>query len=374
MLTALFCAYEKYWALLYFDTGYVFDTLVFFFGMATVLAYLAVRQKGRDPRGWETAGIACLYICALNSKELAASIPLILLAYEFLFMPPADWRRPRWRQFAGVGWLVLITLAFLVGRTRALASNPAYAPEFTWQRFAASNGELFNALFLRPAWATGADVLAVWGSALAIALIFRSRVLIFAWWFAFAAMLPLAFVVPRWGPQFYWPLFGCALYAGFAIAGTAGWLWNAVAPKAPLWAGPCAAAALFLGVMLPLYSQYKPLGMSQAPTVTDEAPVMMSVAAQMHELYPSLPHGSRILFLNDPIRVDWYNMIFIMQLSYREPSLVIKRVKEMNPPPDMAATAGFDYVVGYRDGRFYDARAAGEVPAKWASTPGDRRR
>ena len=352
----------------------MFDTLVFFFGMAAALAYLMVRQQRRDPRWWETAGISCLYICALNSKELAVSLPPILLVYELLFAPPADWRRPRSRQFAAIGWLTLITVAFVAGRTGALTANPAYTPEFTWQRFAASNAELFNALLVRPAWATGATVLEAWGFTLALALAFRSRVLIFAWWFAFVGMLPMAFVPPRWGPQFYWPLFGCALYLAFAAAAAAAWLWRAAVRHSPSWAEPCAAAALFLGAMLPLYAHYKPLGMSQAPTVTDEAPVAMSVATQMHELYPALPPGSRILFLDDPIRADWENMIFIVQLSYREPSLVVKRVKQMKSPPEAAEVGTYDYVVGYRNGRLYDARTAGEVPPKPPPTPAGERR
>jgi hypothetical protein len=371
LVTALLCAYERYWGLLYFDTGYVFDTLVFFFGILTLLGYVAIRQQGRDARAWELAGLAVLYICALNAKELAVALPAILLIYELLWhgLPgrPAGWKWAGWRRFAAIGVFGAMTVAFIAGRTSALTANPAYAPEFTWARFAASNGEFLNSLLVAPAWSNGTKLLAVGAATLGVALLFRSRVLVFGWCFAVVGMLPLAFVPPRWGPQFYWPLFGCALYAGFAASGAAGWVFRWVTRgmaegRPRFWVTRGAAVALFLTLLIPLYRHYKPIGMSEASTVTDEAPVTTSTAAQMHALFPVLRHGERILFLDDPIRADWENMIFIVQLSYGDRTLVIKRVKQMKERPSAEEISKYDLVVGYRDGRLYDARAAGEAP------------
>ena len=352
LLAALFVAYQRRWALLYFDTGYIFDTLVFTFSILTLLGYVAIRERGRYPRAWEGAGLVCLYICALNSKELAVSLPPILLVYELLYRRECEWTR----RFAFIGVLTILTIVFIAGRTSALTQNAAYAPEYSWARFAASNGELLNALFNKAMWSTGSLLLLFWAATLALAAAFRSRTLGFAWCFGVIAMLPIAFVPPRAGPQFYWPLFGWALYAGFAMAAAAMWIFRRFAPDANEWAARVGAAAFFLALLIPLYSHYKAIGMSEATTVTLEAPVTMATAAQMHALFPTLPHDSKILFLDDPIQADWENMIFIVQLSYHDPSLVIKRVKQMKTPPTADEIAKYDEVVGYRDGKLYNAR------------------
>src|SRR5205085_568762 len=110
-LAALLGCYHSSFAPLYFDTGYIYDVLCYFFYFAALLIYLRTRQSGREFWGWPLAATAVLYICALNSKEMAVTLPLVIVIYELLYR-----KAPR-RAARGVLLMAAITLVFIVGRT-----------------------------------------------------------------------------------------------------------------------------------------------------------------------------------------------------------------------------------------------------------------
>jgi hypothetical protein len=68
LLAALVSCYRRNAEALYFDTGYIYDALCYFFVFAALLWYVAIRQRGRAPNVGQTAGLLALFICALNSK------------------------------------------------------------------------------------------------------------------------------------------------------------------------------------------------------------------------------------------------------------------------------------------------------------------
>jgi hypothetical protein len=74
---------------LYFDTAYIYDALCYFFFFSAFLLYVRVRQQDRLIKFGEISACCVLYICALNSKETAATLPGFLLVYELLYHPPA---------------------------------------------------------------------------------------------------------------------------------------------------------------------------------------------------------------------------------------------------------------------------------------------
>jgi hypothetical protein len=97
-LTALLACYHTRFNGLYFDTGFVFDVLCYFFYFAVFLIYLRIRQDDRYPGAGALAICCVLYICGLNSKEMALTLPLFLGLYEWLYHGPPAWRpRPLWR-------------------------------------------------------------------------------------------------------------------------------------------------------------------------------------------------------------------------------------------------------------------------------------
>src|SRR5579871_668528 len=82
-LTALLGCYHTAFAWLYFDTGYVYDVLCYFFYFSVFLVYLRTRQQNEIPRTGILTACSLLYICALNSKEMAITLPGFLAIYEW---------------------------------------------------------------------------------------------------------------------------------------------------------------------------------------------------------------------------------------------------------------------------------------------------
>jgi uncharacterized protein (TIGR03437 family) len=367
LLTALFACYEARFTSLYYDTGFVYDVLTYFFTLAALLVYLRARQGGRAPARGAIAAVCALFVCGLNSKEMAIMLPAFLLAYEALYNPPPKPAAPlkkRWSRDAIKDWLwngrrlvvalCAVSVIFAIGRSLgsdALTHNAAYQPQFTWHRFMQTSRGFLEAVF--PAYHfTQSLMLLFWGATAAAAALARSRALAFAWIFAMASVAPVAFVTPRGGPQYYVPLFGWSLYAGVAGAWVAPRFLRVITLSPSVALRRAAAAVFVFAVVADLHSQYRTIGWNGLGQVTAEAPMVQSIVEQLHALYPVIPHGSRILFLDDPYPANWENMIFVTRLGYNDDTLTVERVKQMKRPPTDAEVAAYNLVIDYRAGTF----------------------
>lgn len=359
-IAALLISYHGAFTSLYFDTGYIYDVVCFFFYFAGFAFYLRVRSRPRPPKWWELAILTVLYVCALNAKEMAVTLPLFLAAYEWLYRRktirgPSNWWR--WLTTFGRGVLVTVVLAFVfvAGRTTTasgLMTMTVYRPEFSWQRFMETSDNFVSALFFRDNLLPSAVVLAIWAGLFGIAWAARSRTLKFAWLFLMLSPLPVAFIDPRGPAQYYIPYFGWVLYAAtLLVEGTQ--LLFAKMPRVSrfTWA---AHALLILCVGGFMYVMNRPYGWLKADAVALEGEELRVVMQQIHQLRPALRRASRSLFLNDPIKDRW-RMTFLMRLSYRDNDLIIDRVRYMTPPPTAREIASYDYVFDYHHGRFFSA-------------------
>ena len=91
--TLLYCFHGKF-DYLYYNAGSMYDVFCFLFFFLALLIYLRARVEGRFLGVWETLGFLVCLVCALNSKEMAATLPVIVLVYELIFHPP-DFRSLR---------------------------------------------------------------------------------------------------------------------------------------------------------------------------------------------------------------------------------------------------------------------------------------
>jgi len=126
-LALLIGGYHAWFVDLYYSTGTVYDLLCYAFYLGAFNVYLEVRARGLVP-GWRCVGIvAALYVCALNSKEMAVSFPVMLAAYEIIYHGRT---LPRlWREGRGVLVTGLLTLPYVAGKLMgagSLVENPAY--------------------------------------------------------------------------------------------------------------------------------------------------------------------------------------------------------------------------------------------------------
>jgi hypothetical protein len=353
-LAALFACYHTQFNGLYFDAGFVFDVLCYFFYLSAFLYYIRIRQAGRYPGAGSLAVCAALFICALNSKEMAITLPAFLAIYECLYHPPGSWRLVELRRWMAHEWrgaLVLgaTTFLFLIGRATgeySLMSNTAYRPSITWERFMLTSRQFLNDLFFLPNRFTTTTTLLLWAALAAIAWISKSKPLRFAWFFLMLSVAPVAFVEPRGAAQYYIPLFGWALYAATALAGLSRLLPDFLRDlRAPV----VMAAALVL-----LYPFYKAKGHGNVTSVTVDGEQLQSLASQLVALHPNLAKGSHLLLVNESDDPAWDTWLAAVRLNYHDHDLHIDRARRMNRPIGEKELALYDQVLDYRDGRLVD--------------------
>ncbi len=338
-LAALLSCYHRQFNGLYFDTGFVFDVLCYFFFCAAFLVYLRGRESLRDLSVWELIACCVLYVCALDSKEMAVTLPLFLGLYEWIYHRPGE---RRWRGVVVTGAL---TVVFLIGRLTgeySLARMAMYRPVFTWDRFMLTSRAFLGDLFFLVDRFTPAAVLLVWAVLGVVAWVSRSKALRFAWLFLMLSAAPVAFVEPRGAAQYYVPLFGWALYFATALAGLTWWLGR--------WRGP----VLLAGVMLLLYPRYKAMGWDNVASVKADGEVMRGIAAQLRELHPALPKGARLLVLNESDSPAWDTMLQVARLSYGDHGIRVDRARKMGRVPSDGEMAAYDAVLEFRGGRLVD--------------------
>jgi hypothetical protein len=214
---------------LLYSSGTIYEILCFLFYSLTVRCYLAWRQAGqragRTALSWpQLAGLLALTGCALDSKEMAMTLPGALLLVELIYFPPES---RSWREAARFLWcqgraalaaaaLVVPTIAVKVLTHNPLGDDPRYAAHSlratldtacAYQNFLLY-GDLYGGRLTAP------GLLALWAAMAVAAVALRSRPMKFGLCFLIGSVLPVCLFDPRGGYVLYIPLIGWALYAG----------------------------------------------------------------------------------------------------------------------------------------------------------------
>ena len=221
-LVALACCYHGGIANLYYNAAFVYDVLCCFFYLAAFVYYLRIRNRGQLPSGAQTAAFLALFLCALNSKEMAVSLPVMLLAYEWLYHQPAKWNRASllaWvrgpaRVSLIAAALTLVDIYGKVAGSTAMIKSEGYRPVFTLERFRDFQIALFQDMFFSYAWTPG------WGQivgslALLAYLAWRRAdrpILRLLFWFLVVAPLPIEFLPGKREACFVLPMVGGAVF------------------------------------------------------------------------------------------------------------------------------------------------------------------
>ena len=141
-LAALVVCYHAGLHNLYYNAACVYDVLCCFFFLAAFLYYLRIRENGGVPGARQIALFLALDLCALNSKEMAVTLPALLLIFEWIYRRPAltdrssllAWLRGPARV---VLWATALTALDIYGKLYgpdALVNADAYRPVFTLGR------------------------------------------------------------------------------------------------------------------------------------------------------------------------------------------------------------------------------------------------
>ena len=333
-LATLLLAYHAGLSMLYYSTAFIYDVLCFSFYMGAFLCYARVRAQGRLLRGGETALVVGLYLCALNSKEMALTLPIVLLAYEWIYHPGNGRRAARmmrdiaaWLRGPGrvVLYCVALNLFYLYGKAfspNALMKSPAYHPELSLHRVFAFEKTAMSDLFLTWGSFTWHGVVAVWIFLAWLAWRRPRPVLRFCWVFLMLTPLPLAVLEGRGAACLYIPLAGWAVFAAVVLTDVAGAVARFLAEERLF---HCAGyAGLFTAILCAsfffwakqndhLRRDFARVAMADLGKPTADA------IQQLRALNSHVKSGTDVAFLHDPF--DGWDMSFIAELWFRDKSL-----------------------------------------------------
>lgn len=342
-LAALVVAYHPGLTNLTYNIAFVYDVLCGFFYLAALTYYVHIRSSGAALTARQVAAFLGLFLCALNSKEMAVTLPPVLLVYEWLYQK---------RRLFGPAMLAgLVDALYVYGkvfRPDALASEFAYHPVFSWERLVDFQTRAFADLAEKWDYFHGAGVLALWVVILYLAWRRPRPELRFSSVFLAITPLPIEFLPGRAGaclyiPFFGWAIFGASIAIDLAEAGAVFLSGDPVFRHL----GRRGCLALLLGAAVffwarrteDLHRNYVEPAMAQTGVLTAE------VIDQFRAVNPRVRPHSSVVFLNDPFQ-DW-DMAFIAELWFRDRTVDIKLQRKTPLPPDALARA--DYIFDYRD-------------------------
>jgi hypothetical protein len=335
-LAALVACYHAGLSNLYYNAAFVYDALCYFFYLAALVYYLRIRSAGRLPRLHDKIVFLALFLCALNSKEMAVTLPVVLLVYEWIYHP-MDWRRG-----ALVLWLrgpaqtaLLATLLCAVdvyGKiwgAEPLIQAEGYRPVFTLQRVRAfQRMSLSDLLF---GWGSGwGGILLLW--AVLAYLAWRRpgrRELRFLWWFLLITPLPIEFLVGKsqaclYIPMVGWAIFTASVFADLAFA-AAGALEREVLFR-PLGRPALAAMLVLAGLFAWGRLNLDRKNAEAEPRMAALGQESWDVIQQFRAANPRVRPGGSVAFLDDPFH-SW-DMLFVAELWFRDRSLKIHVARE----------------------------------------------
>ena len=339
-LACLLAAYHAHLADLYYSSDTLYDLLYFFFYFSALLLYMAVRRR---PWRWQIVVLA-LYILALASKEMAATLPVFLVLYDLIYLPPARNRS------SVIGWVagevkrlwpfVLVTLALIVLKTVGpfrVIGNSDFLPHFSWE-FLINNWRHYAFdLFYGAIVFTPGRVILLWTVLLALPVVLRKRDLAFAAALILIGILPVALIAERGFYAIYLTLPGWYLFAAESLLSARDRLLPAEFPGRP-----AVVFVLVAACLIPLHRRQKPKGKTWVAEAHESVRGTLEPLRQF-----SLPRGGRVLILNDPFPTDDHIVTFMFRLTFRDEEIHVKRAK--TPFTPLPGETPYDCVFTYNN-------------------------
>jgi hypothetical protein len=333
---------------------------IFYFG---AMAYYArIRASGSLLSRGQTVVFLGLFLCALNAKEMAVTLPVMLLAYEGIFhLPPRRHWKDLLRWLLGPGrvicWAGLMNLAFIYGKRfgpDGLMSGPStnYKPVLSLDRIVDFQQRYIGDIFYHlPRFGSLATV-AIW---LAVTYVVwrRNRPLLrFCWVWVLVTPLPVEFIVGRDQACLYVCLAGWAVMAAVLFTDwTTRAAERAVAADADfrrlgLRRGRMVLAAA--GMLLFAFVSWQFKKTEVSPEMAQIGPLTNAVLGEFRAMNPSVPPGATVVFLDDPWQNHGYDMAFIAELWFRnrKTRALLNQASPLSPQEIAKADAVFTWREG----------------------------
>jgi len=355
-LTGLLTAAHPKMVDLYYQNSIIYDVLAYFFSMLTLICYVSMRKRGSVPTCRQSALVVCLFIAALNSKEMSVPLPGFILAYEWLFAPRTDAGTdgPWWKRCGALPWILLaLDAIYASGKIfgpRSLTEIGTYKLHISLPTYLENNLHFLRDLFY-PLPIGGVGTLLGVDALLLAALVFFKRSPAIRWscLYILIAPLPITFIQQRGGTELYIPLFGWALLTGTILGKTI----QAACPSVvwPRWRISAAAVRVIVVAILAsgwIYEKGQEWGDLPAAYIRAQEQTWMTMSALKEFPFRPKP-GSSVLFVHDPFS-DW-RMAFIAELVWDDHSVIIQLGQRMPNAPTPAEIAKYDALLTFEDGR-----------------------
>ncbi len=362
-LVALVTCYHAGLANLYYSIAFVFDVLCGFFFVSALLYYASIRARGAVLKWWQVALFLGLYLAALDAKEMAVTLPAILLLYEWFYGPPIPWRpRDLARWLRGPGRSILasacLTLVYVGGRVLGkggLIHDAGYVPKLSMARVWAFQVRTFSDMLDKWDYFGRTGIVAIWVVMFYLAWRRPRPVLRFACVALVVAPLPIEFLIGRAGGCLYIPLILFAMFVAVVFVDAADSAAGVLAREPAFRKLSPARLSAILVAAGALYWAYHNADLKRRyvdPTTTDIAPQTWDAIQQLKALRPNIRPHSTVVFLNDPF--GRWDMLFVAELQILDRTVDIKLNLKTPLTPEEIAKA--DYVFDYRGGRFVQER------------------
>lgn len=333
---------------IYRNNGTLYDVLCATFSLLTLLYYVSVRQRGESIRGRRWVAFLALFITALNAKEMAGALPILLLIYEGLWYRPSSIRQFLRNALPGLAAGILTGLAAYVKAAPggSMYSDPAYRMTFSAQQFMSHWAKLMSAMFyVNDPGLSISEVGMIWLVMILLAAIARRRYLWFFLAFALVGPLPVIFIPWRGFFVMYLPYAGWVMFAATILVEGRNWAWSRIWKRPPLGNNAFEPERIFLFAIAAWAVIWMPR--MRPPETVYQDPSHRYIRSAKNELIrlnQPLPRGARVLFLHDRFPADSWGPWQLAVLVYRDRTLRVDRPSMMKTAPDATQyDCVFDY-------------------------------
>ena len=343
-LAVLAVCYHPYVAELVFVGAFIYDVLCGVFYFAALAYYVHIREKGTYLRPFQLMLFLALYVCALNGKEMAVTLPVIVLSYELLKSP----RWASWNAFGSWIWRCaapsliagVITAIYVYSKiygTGSVTRFDPYRPRYSWHNFITSNTSFLGELLYLPNAITPTTLLLLWAAVFIYAFFRRDRMLrLMALWVVIVP-LPIAFLHPiRGGGCLYLLLFGWAMIFARATCDLIALVVSRTNRIARI------ALVSGLAVLFAIFTHWENQRLAIVPNSLGVGQKVSHVIAAFNSLHlQPAPHSIVLLKPDEQLFQNKWHPLFIASLVWNDHSIRIGIDKLNKPTPEQLALVNY---------------------------------
>jgi hypothetical protein len=319
-----------------YEGSFIYDVLCALFFFAALAYYLHCRDTKVRLTLAQTTVFLAMYLCALNSKEMAVSLPVILFMYECL-----HGGRPSWRRFAPVLAATGITVVFVLARTLgsgALANNEAYTITLTWARYSESTLRFMNTM-LYTRGLTMPWVLGIYGAFLLAAALSKDRTWRLLWVWVMVTPLPIVFIPDRDRASLPIVLAGWAILFGILASTFIEQLTRKFAPAR--WPRRLLTAALVAALAAGYVRETRFHHRFWMGVFRENGKETQALIDQLQALNLRPKPTSTIVFLHDPF--EGFDTLFVARLVWNDPTLIVFLQNHSNLSAQEIASVDYEF-------------------------------